>query len=163
MISFALQNKGTLGDEQSPIIVEGKVVLGSKPASISRESTSNSCLVVTMRKAIYCTKPGNCPDHTVAEIVIRNFVISAENSIPFKIKAGTELKPARYLIEAVLNRGWCARDGKDNQKWIRGGDYFNDIEHSIEVDEERVYDKDISVREYKEKKPKIDEENGEQI
>ena len=56
-----------------------------------------------------------------------------------------------------MNRGWCHLDQKDDKKWIRDGDFFNIIEHSIEIDKAGNYDKDIAVSEYEEEEQKLDD------
>ena len=128
--------------------------------SLIPEVESKSCLVITVREAIYCTKFEDCPDTTIATQVIRNFTVSPDNWIPYKILIEEELEANRYLIEATLNRGWCYVDQEDDKKWIREGDFFNDIEHSVEIDKPGIYDKDIAVRDYKGKKPNLEKKRG---
>lgn len=156
------------GDSQKPTSIKGLVVLGLEDdtpmknlKSLIPELKNKSCLVITLREAIYCTKFEDCPDTTLATQVIRNFTVSPDNWIPYKMIIKEKLKPNRYLIEATLNRGWCYLDQKDNKKWIREGDFFSDIEHSIEIDKPGKYDKDIVVRDYKEQKPNLEKKHGE--
>ena len=113
-----------------------------------------------MREAIYCTRLEDCPDTTVAKHVIKDIKVSPDNWIPYKLVVTSKLKPNRYLIEAVLNRGWCNDDDKDSKKWIKDGDFFNDVEHSIEIDRAATYNKDIAVRDYVEPKKELKKEEG---
>ena len=141
------------------------VVLGSEEDApfnslkdLSPEEKSKSCLVITLRDAIYCTRPNDCPETTVATHVIRNIKVSPDNWIPYKLVVESKLKPNRYLIEATLNRGWCYKDEEDDKKWLRDGDFFNDVEHAIDISGAGTYKKDIAVRGYKKKKIVVKEE-----
>lgn len=133
--------------------IEGMIRLGPRaPRRLSTDLEAKSCLTVTVRKAIYCTKINDCPDFAIATITIRNPKMSRSNSISYRIVVPSDTEPNKYLIEATLNRGWCHKDEKDSKSWIRNGDYFNDFEYSVEIDKPGKYDKDIRVIEYNEKK-----------
>ena len=147
--------------------ISGLVVLVSEDSTpisslkdLRPEIERKSCLVITLRKAIYCKKFEDCPDTTVATHVIRNITVSSDNWIPYSIVVTAQLKPSRYLIEGTLNRGWCYIDHKDDKKWIRDGDFFSDVEHSVEIDRTGKYDKDITIRYFKEKKLKLQNRHG---
>ena len=144
-----------MGEIASGTMIEGKARLGPNVKALASELESRSCLIVTVREGIYCTKLDDCPDKSIATKVIRSITMSRSNSIPYEIRLGSNLKEAKYLIEAVLNRGWCSRDGKDDKKWIRDGDYLNAVEYSIYLDKPGKFQKDIGLQIYKEKKPEL--------
>ena len=136
---------GAAAGIKKPTIIKGHIKV-NKEISID----SKSCLVITLREAIYCAKFEECPDKTIATHVIRDLMVSPDNGIPYNLTVASKLKPNRYLIEATLNRGWCHIDDKDDKKWLRDGDLFNNIEHSIEIDRPGDYNEDIVVIELKE-------------
>ena len=123
-------------------------------------SPPRSCLVTKLREAIYCTELEDCPDMTVATAILRN-PTPVEGAIPYKLEVKTKLRPNRYLLEAVWNRGWCYEDNK-GENWIKNGDCFNDIEHSVEINpsESKHYTKDIAVKQYLEGEIIIDPGKG---
>ena len=143
-------------------VITGFVVLSSEQrlpvkgiSSLSPEVKSKSCLVITLREAVYCQKFEKCPDLTIATNVIRNFSAPRDTLIRYRLEIRSNLKPGRYLIDATLNRGWCHMDDKDERKWIRSGDFFNDVEHSIQIDKPGHYDKDILIIDYKGNRTKM--------
>ena len=143
-------------------IITGHVVLSSEKrlpvkgvSNLSPEVKAKSCLVITLREAVYCQKFEECPDFTIATNVIRNFSVPRDTLIPYRLEIRSNLKPNRYIIEATLNRGWCHVDDKDHRKWIRSGDFFNDVEHSIVIDKPGHYDKDILIIDYEGNKGKM--------
>ncbi|XP_065056519.1 agrin-like isoform X1 [Rhopilema esculentum] len=137
---------GQLKDpETGSTIIEGKVKL----ASYTGSQPAESCLVVTLREAIYCISIEDCPDTTLATLVISDPEIQ-DGVIDYVLDASKELSPNRYLIEAVWNRGWCHRPLNNSKQWIRDGDFFNDVEHSIEVVDGQAgpYKEDIDVKKF---------------
>jgi len=149
-------------DIQNMTVITGYVVLSSEQrlpvkgiSSLSPEVKSKSCLIITLREAVYCQKFEECPDFTIATNVIRNFSAPRDTLIRYRLKIRSKLKPGRYLIDATLNRGWCHMDDTDERKWIRNGDFFNDVEHSIQIDKPGHYDKDILIIDYKGNRTKM--------
>ena len=106
--------------------------------------TSGSCLVIKTRKAVYCKFPERCPDFELAEVVLKDVVIPSDGKVPYEIVMNPRPMSSVYLVEAVLNRGWCSVD-TTSKEWIRNEDYFNINEQPFAVEgTEEIY-KDISI------------------
>ena len=125
---------------KDPLKIEGKVILGEGIDNVSNKS----CLIINVRESIYCDESENCPDTTIADKVVRNINMAINTEIPYEVEVKPRPKPNRYLISAVLNRGWCFNKNK-TKTWIKNGDFFNDVEHSFEVMKSGDIYKDIQV------------------
>ncbi len=131
---------------KDPLKIEGKVILGEGIDNISNKS----CLIINVRESIYCEKSENCPDSMIAEKIIRDITMTTNTEIPYEVEVKPRPKPNRYLISAVLNRGWCFNKNK-TKTWIKNGDFFNDVEHSFEVERSGDIYKDIKIRKFTKK------------
>ena len=106
-----------------------------------------SCLTLTIRESLQCFDRENCLIEAKAHFVMKNFRMPRSNRLWYQRVIKPRLKPGRYIIGAVLNRGWCAQDSK-NSTWIRDGDFFNDVLHEFEVKEYGDVRKDIVIRRF---------------
>ena len=108
------------------------------------EIDAGSCLVIKTRKAVYCKFPEKCPDFELAEIVLKDVIVPPDGKIPYEIIMNPRPMSSVYLVEAVLNRGWCSAES-NSKEWIRNEDYFNVKEQPFAVQgSEEIY-KDIPV------------------
>lgn len=54
--------------------------------------------------------------------------------------------PGEYSVSAVLNMGWCSRNGDD---WMHGGDYLTTTTFNVEVTAQKnLYEADIELEHY---------------
>ena len=93
---------------------------------------------------MYCRFPERCPDFELAQVVLRDFVIPPNGMVPFEIIMNPRPLSSVYLVEAVLNGGWCSEDST-SKEWIRNKDYFNVMEQPFAVKGTKEIYKDIPV------------------
>lgn len=106
--------------------------------------SADSCLIIKTRKAVYCKFPERCPDFELAEVVLKDVVVPPNGKIPYEVVMNPRPMSSVYLVEAVLNRGWCSVDST-SKEWIRNEDYFNVKEQPFAVEgSEEIY-KDIPI------------------
>ena len=110
-----------------------------------------SCLTVTVTGK--CNKgEEKCEMNRLAMVKQRHVFIPPSNRIYYQLDIKPRPKPAIYVISAVLNRGWCARN-RGRTEWIRIGDYFNNFMTEIEISESGNIEKDVVI-------VKFDSKNG---
>eukprot|EP00795_Rhopilema_esculentum_P016435 gene16435-7846_t len=106
---------------------------------------AGSCMIIRTRKSVYCDFPETCPDFELAEVVKRNITVPSNRRIPYEVIMNPRPKSSVYLIEVVLNRGWCSADSYNSQ-WIRNDDFFNYREQPFAVRGGEPIFKDVKVK-----------------
>ena len=118
----------------------------SAPSRLPRDS----CLIVYVQDNRQCF---NCDIPVLGKIRINNPKMNADKTISYKLrfKPGEFGGPSGYSLTATLNMGWC----KNNDEWIRYGDYNNDYSHTFYMQPDRsdAY-RDIKINLYQDAKSK---------
>ena len=81
----------------------------------------NSCLRLLIWNDVKCHGPVDCkPVQTIniARPVMKNSIITFETRMPFALDARL------YLVEGIVNIGWCQRDSEKEEQ-TRKGDYMS--------------------------------------
>ena len=108
-------------DDTEGVSVTGDVIL---PYGAPVRFPTGSCLTMFIQKNIQCY---DCDNPKLTEYKVNNPKIN-DRRIPFKMIL-TKPEKGGYIIEAVLNKGWC----KNTREWIRYEDYHNEYSFEFEL------------------------------
>lgn len=125
-------------NDKGGVSVTGDVVL---PYGSPIRFPEGTCLNMYVQENILCL---DCDIPILGTFKTDNIQI-VDRRIPFKMVLNKP-KPGQYLINAVLNKGWC----KTEDEWIRVGDYQNEFSVHFDLGKGQLSAQmDVDIEEYK--------------
>uniref|UniRef100_A0A7M5V2C2 Agrin n=1 Tax=Clytia hemisphaerica TaxID=252671 RepID=A0A7M5V2C2_9CNID len=111
-----------------------------------------SCLTVKATKPLYCDvregEDADCPENLLDRKQYKNVKLSEDGTFKYELRFGGDMHSV--LLDATLNLGWCTDLNDKNGDWLKGGDYYTDVEVPvILVGNTLQYQKDFQLNEYK--------------